>query len=58
MEATIAAVECDVVIIASPVDLRRLIAIGRPSFRVTYDAEITAGPSLPEMLAPFKDAGR
>ena len=58
LEATIAAVECDVVIVASPVDLRRLMTIGRPSFRVTYEAEITAGPSLPEMLAPFKDAGR
>jgi predicted GTPase len=57
LEATIAAVECDVVIVASPVDLRRQIAIGRPSFRVTYDAEIKAGPGLEEMLAPLKGAG-
>ena len=58
LEATIAAVLCDVVIVASPVDLRRLIAIGRPSFRVGYEAEITAGPGLEEMLAPLKVAGR
>jgi predicted GTPase len=58
LEATIAAVLCDVVIVASPVDLRRLIAIGRPSFRVGYEAEITAGPGLEEMLAPLKVAGK
>lgn len=58
MEATIAAVPCDVVIIASPVDLRRLISIDPPSFRVAYEAEITAGPGLAEMLAPLKDACR
>jgi predicted GTPase len=58
LEATIAAVPCDVVVVASPVDLRRLIAIDRPSFRVTYEAEITAGPLLEEVLQPLKDAVR
>jgi predicted GTPase len=56
LEATIAAVPCDVVIVASPVDLRRLITIDRPSFRVTYDAEITSGPPLDEILAPIRGA--
>jgi predicted GTPase len=58
LEATIAAVPCDVVVVASPVDLRRLIAIDRPSFRVTYEAEITVGPLLDEVLQPLKDAVR
>ena len=58
LEATIVAVPCDIVVIASPVDLRRLVSIARPSFRVTYDAEITAGRGLDEILAPIKDAGK
>jgi len=36
LEQTIESVECDLVLIATPVDLRRLISIGRPTVRVTY----------------------
>ncbi len=54
LQATVKAVRCDAVIVASPVDLRRLIVIDRRSYRVTYEAEIVAGPSLDEMLAPLK----
>ncbi len=58
LEATIAAVPCDAVIVASPVDLRRLVHMSRPAHRVTYEAEITAGPGLTEILAPLKEAIR
>ena len=37
--ATIAAVDCDTVVIATPVDLARLVAIDKPSCRVRYDLE-------------------
>jgi predicted GTPase len=37
LEQTIAATPCDVVVCATPVDLRRLISIGQPVARVTYD---------------------
>jgi predicted GTPase len=55
LEATIGAVPCDAVIIASPVDLRRLVQIERPAYRVTYEAEITAGPGIEDVLAPIKE---
>lgn len=58
LEATIAAVPCDVVIVASPVDLRRIIVLRQPSFRVGYEAEITGGPNLDDVLAPLREAGK
>ena len=58
LEATINAVPCDVIIVASPVDLRRLLTFHRPSFRITYDLEMTAGPTLEEMLAPLRQHRR
>jgi predicted GTPase len=56
LQATINAVPCDAVIVASPVDLRRLLRIDAPSYRVTYEAETIAGPPLHELLAPLRDA--
>jgi predicted GTPase len=37
LAATIAAVPCDTVLIATPIDLGRVLAIGKPSTRVMYD---------------------
>ena len=51
LEATIRAVPCDVVLVASPVDLRRLLNFDRPSLRVEYDIEIVGGVSLEDLLA-------
>ena len=39
LEQTIKQVECDLVLIATPVDLRRLISIEQPVVRVTYHFE-------------------
>ncbi|MDH5641480.1 MAG: cyclic 2,3-diphosphoglycerate synthase [Nitrospira sp.] len=39
LEQTIRRVACDLVLIATPVDLRRLIKIGQPTARVTYRFE-------------------
>jgi predicted GTPase len=41
LAATIAAAECDLVLIATPIDLRRLIDIDKPCLRVGY--ELAAG---------------
>ncbi|HSP54256.1 MAG TPA: GTPase, partial [Dehalococcoidia bacterium] len=54
LESTIGAVPCDAIIVASPVDLRPLVHLPRPAYRVTYEAEIIAGPSFAEMLGPLK----
>ncbi len=38
LEATVAAVPCEVVVSATPIDLRRVITVARPIARVTYEA--------------------
>ncbi|HEY9165454.1 MAG TPA: cyclic 2,3-diphosphoglycerate synthase [Candidatus Kryptonia bacterium] len=53
LEATINKVDCDTVIIGTPIDLRRVIKIKKPSVRVRYElAEITK-PDLKEVLEGF-----
>lgn len=46
LERTIAAVPCDVVVVATPVDLRRILRIDQPVVRVTYDAVDRGEPTL------------
>jgi predicted GTPase len=53
LEATIARVPCDVVVIGTPIDLRRLIAIGAPTVRVRYDLQEIGKPDLGDALAPL-----
>jgi predicted GTPase len=50
---TIARTPCDVVLLASPVDLRRLILIAQPVCRLTYSFQQTAGVPLGNLLAPI-----
>jgi predicted GTPase len=53
LEKTINRVDCDGVIIGTPIDLRRIIKIDKPSTRVKYDlAEITR-PDLAMILDDF-----
>ena len=53
LESTINNTECDVVIIGTPIDLRRLIDIKQPSVRVTYSLEETGSPTMADVLQPF-----
>lgn len=50
---TIARVPCDAVVIATPVDLRRLIAIEKPSTRVRYDLQEIGHPTVADLLPRF-----
>lgn len=50
LEETIARVDCDLVVIATPVDLRRLIRIRQPTVRVRYDVEDHGQPTLADVL--------
>jgi len=53
LEQTINSVDCDAVIIGTPVDLRRVIKINKPSVRVRYElAEITR-PDLSDIIGDF-----
>jgi predicted GTPase len=53
LEATIRHVPCDVVIIGTPIDLRRVVQIAQPSVRVTYDLLEQTRPDLREVLVPI-----
>ncbi|HLQ66235.1 MAG TPA: cyclic 2,3-diphosphoglycerate synthase [Candidatus Limnocylindrales bacterium] len=53
MERTINACECDVVVIATPIDLRRLIDIKHPAVRVGYELEEIGRPKLEDVLGEF-----
>jgi predicted GTPase len=60
LAATIKAASCDAVIIATPVDLARLIALPKPFCRVRYDLEEIGHPDLAEIVSSFleKHVGR
>ncbi len=53
LEETIRAVDCDVVLIGTPIDLRRLVEVDKPMVRVTYDLAERGKPDLAEVLARF-----
>jgi len=53
LETTINKVECDSVIIGTPIDLRRIIKFNKPSTRVQYDLDEIAKPDLNEILNGF-----
>jgi predicted GTPase len=51
LEQTINAVECDLVLTATPIDLRRLINVRHPVDRVRYELQVIGRPTLKEILA-------
>ncbi len=53
LETTINRVQCDTVIIGTPIDLRRVIKINKPSVRVKYDLDEIAKPDLQQVLTEF-----
>ena len=62
LETTINRTKCDAVVIATPIDLGKLISIKKPSVRVSYDLQEIGEPTLASVLAGFfgkkKTAGR
>ena len=50
LEVTLNKVPCDTVIIATPIDLRRLIKINRPSVRVNYSLQEIGKPDLKDII--------
>ncbi len=53
LEATINAVDCDVVVIGTPIDLNRIIQINKPTVRVSYDLMEKGAPNLNTVLDAF-----
>mmetsp|Transcript_3415 Transcript_3415/g.3938 ORF Transcript_3415/g.3938 Transcript_3415/m.3938 type:complete len:282 (+) Transcript_3415:1-846(+) len=54
LEQTINNVDCDGVVIGTPIDLRRLININKPSTRVNYELQEIGKPTLEDVLQGFK----
>ncbi len=54
LEETINRTPCDTVLIATPVDLRRVCKISHETCRVTYELEETGSPDLKEVLVDWK----
>jgi len=53
LEETIRQTPCDLVIVATPIDLSRLINISQPILRVTYQVEDWGEPSLEQVVGDF-----
>jgi predicted GTPase len=53
LEATIARTPCDLVLVATPIDLRRVVKISQPTQRVTYELQEIGRPDLDDVLARF-----
>ncbi|OQX94916.1 GTPase [candidate division KSB1 bacterium 4572_119] len=54
LEKTVNAVDCDVVVIGTPIDLRKVIKIDKPAVRVSYDLQEIGKPTLEDVLTKFK----
>ena len=53
LETTINNTDCDTVIIATPIDLNRIIKIKKPNTRVYYDLQEIGEPNLTEIIEDF-----
>jgi predicted GTPase len=53
LETTINSTDCDSVIIATPIDLNRIIKITRPNTRVYYDLQEIGDPNLSQVMDDF-----
>jgi predicted GTPase len=55
LEETINRTPCDLVLVATPVDLARLLHLNKPSLRVSYEIEECSEPGLREVIANFTE---
>ncbi|MFH1550049.1 MAG: cyclic 2,3-diphosphoglycerate synthase [Planctomycetota bacterium] len=53
LEHTINACDCDAVVIGTPIDLSRIIAINKPHTRARYELDEIGSPNLEELLKDF-----
>lgn len=53
LEKTINRTDCDSVLIATPVDLCRIIKINKPSTKINYDLQEIGKPDLNELIVDF-----
>jgi predicted GTPase len=56
LETTITRVDCDTVVVATPIDLSRIIKIRKPHTRVSYELQELGTPNLEHILSEFARA--
>ena len=58
LKETIDRTPCDVVVIGTPIDLRRVITINKPTVRVNYELQVLGPFSLEQVLEDFLQRGK
>ena len=58
LEATLNAVDADLVLSATPIDLTRLVTLNKPITRVRYELVQVDGPPLSEIIEPIVQAAK
>jgi predicted GTPase len=53
LQATIEAADCDTVVIATPIDLARVVKINKPNTRVEYSLQEIGKPDMEDVLKDF-----
>jgi predicted GTPase len=53
LAATIERIPCDLVVSATPIDITRVIKVGKPILRVRYELEEIGSPTLKDVLKKF-----
>ncbi len=53
LEATVAKTPCDLVVVATPIDLQRVIKIDKPTVKLSYDIQEIGRPDIRDALEPF-----
>jgi predicted GTPase len=53
LEETINRTPCDLVLVATPIDLGRLLRLNKPSLRIGYEIAERSKPGFAEVLADF-----
>lgn len=53
LEATIENTPCDVVVIATPIDLNRIVKINKPTVKIGYDLQEIGTPNLEQIVDEF-----
>jgi len=51
LEHTIAKIDCDAIVVATPIDIRRIMRLDKPAVRVSYEIEERSKPTLEEILS-------
>jgi predicted GTPase len=53
LQDTIDKVDCDLIIIGTPIDLRRIVKLKKPAVRVRYELQEIGKPDLKDVLKRF-----